>query len=201
LRFRQFTDTLLVMSGSRRAASPVARTIATALRSNRGVMRGAWRVLRLTLAIGAAGLVAFHAALLWDRIAGGQLLDPSIALRWALAMALCAALAALRSQGVPLARGRRALVVWLLVAVLHWSSEAAQPAVASGPDLASVIFVVPTVAAAALLGAGLVVSAHRAASLTPRFAFLSTVGSLADPAACAAQYRASSTRGPPLQTV
>ncbi len=76
-------------------------------------------LVRALLRLAAAGLVVFHGFLLWDRIASLTLLDPVIALRWGAAAALVLGLVRLQRAGVPLLSGRKALVVWSLVALLH----------------------------------------------------------------------------------
>jgi hypothetical protein len=67
----------------------------------------------------AAMLVVFHVALFCTHLSQGRLLEPAVALRWVFGLMLLGALWALRRGGVPLLWGRRALVVWVLVAVLH----------------------------------------------------------------------------------
>ncbi len=76
-------------------------------------------LVRTLLRIAAAALVVYHAVLLWDRVASLTLLDPVIALRWAAAAALAFGLVRMQLAGVPLLAGRRALIVWTLVALLH----------------------------------------------------------------------------------
>ncbi|MCP3961078.1 MAG: hypothetical protein GY719_24800 [bacterium] len=75
--------------------------------------------LRWLVGAAALGLVLYHVFLLWDRIASRALLDPQVAVRWGLAGLLLLAMAHLRRAGVPLLRGRKALAVWALVALLH----------------------------------------------------------------------------------
>ncbi len=69
--------------------------------------------------VAVASLVLLHVSILWARVTQGQLGEPIIAVRWAAALVLLLALVALRRRGVPLLWGRRALVFWLLVLVLH----------------------------------------------------------------------------------
>ena len=71
--------------------------------------------------LAAASLVVYHVVLLRDRVASLTLLDPAVALRWGAAIALVLGLLRLWSAGMPLLSGRRALVVWSLVALLHAS--------------------------------------------------------------------------------
>ncbi len=116
-----------------------------------GRSRSPWRLLRLgVLALGVAYLVALHAELLWQRIASQTLLEPWVALKWGAAAALVAALLRLRSAGVSLWRGRRAIVLWMLVLLLHagaavpTAEELAAPGGASG-----LLFVLPLCASVA----------------------------------------------------
>lgn len=76
------------------------------------------------LATGAALalLVAFHAWLLWTRLLDGGLLQPEVAARWLVGAMLTAAFVVLHRAGVSLVWGRRAVGLWLLVALLHVQS-------------------------------------------------------------------------------
>src|SRR5512142_695866 len=69
--------------------------------------------------VAVVSLVLLHVSILWARVTQGRLAEPVIALRWGAAFVLLFALVALRRRGVPLLWGRRALVFWLLVLVLH----------------------------------------------------------------------------------
>jgi hypothetical protein len=92
----------------------------------------AGRLARLAarLRLGAVALLlVFHAALFWSHLVDGRLFEPAVALRWGVGFLLLGLLAALRRVGVPVLYGRRALVVWVLVALLHVS--AAMPAASS----------------------------------------------------------------------
>jgi multisubunit Na+/H+ antiporter MnhB subunit len=123
-------------------------------RSRNRVARGARLALAASFAVSAVALVIFHLVLFWDQIADGRLLDPAVAVRWGVSALLLAALAALRRAGVPLLWGRRALVVWVLVALLHW---AAMPGgevdgmTHGGAQATQVLFELPIGGAAALL--------------------------------------------------
>jgi hypothetical protein len=95
----------------------------------RGTSGAALQFSRLAvwLRVGAAALLlVFHAALFWMHLLSGRLFEPAVALRWGVGLLLIGLLWVLRRGGVPLLWGRRALVVWLLVALLHVS--AARPA-------------------------------------------------------------------------
>ena len=76
-------------------------------------------MIRRTLSILSAALVAFHVWLLGDQIWRGALADPALLLRWALAAGLIGAIVALRRRGISLVRGRRSVAVWSLAALLH----------------------------------------------------------------------------------
>ncbi len=164
-----------------RPSQPVATSLMAGLgavvRPRTRIGRVAQQLLRTAAGAGVAGLVAFHGWLLWDRLAGGDLLDPGVAFRWSVAALLVLALAGLQRAGAPLVRGRRALVVWLLVALLHWSTgTTAAPTAALTSSPASVIFVLPTTGAAALMGLGLLaalIAARR--RTTPVFRCLCTL--------------------------
>lgn len=115
---------------------------------------GLWRALRLaSLALAAAYLVALHAELLWQRIASQTLLEPLVALRWLGAVGLVAGLAWMRRSGIPVWRGRRAVVFWMLVLLLHAGTAvpaagelAADLADAAGPGLLLVLPLCATLA-------------------------------------------------------
>jgi hypothetical protein len=76
-------------------------------------------------AVGAAGqlafglLVIFHVWLLWTHVVAGKAFEPQTALRWLVAVGVLAGFRALSRRGLPLLVGRRALVLWLLVVLLH----------------------------------------------------------------------------------
>jgi len=94
------------------------------------------RALALAAAVSAACLLGLlHLWLLGVRLAAGDFADPTVALRWAGASGLVAALVALRRRGVPLLWGRQALAFWVLVLLLHWN--AAGPAAEAGAPHAS----------------------------------------------------------------
>lgn len=81
---------------------------------------------RLSVAV----LVVFHAWLFWTQATDGKLFDADVALRWGLAGVLGVAFWSLHRLGLPLFRGRRAVVLWLLVILIHchavWTGDAGQ---------------------------------------------------------------------------
>jgi len=77
------------------------------------------RLLRWTARTAGAALVGFHAWLLASQWAAGRLVnDPALLLRWAAALVLAAALIWLGREGTSLV-SRKAIVIWLLAALLH----------------------------------------------------------------------------------
>ena len=123
-----------------------------------GVAGRAERLARLARVAGAAALLVFHVGLFWSHLSAGRLFEPAVALRWGIGLLLIGLLVGLRRVGVPLFRGRRALVVWLLVALLHVS--AAMPATsgsltADSPADSALSLVVLPPAAGLVLAAGL----------------------------------------------
>ena len=64
-------------------------------------------------------LFTFHGWLLCVHAVTGRLWDPATTSRWIAAAFILAGFMWLRRSGRPQARGRRALVLWLLVAMLH----------------------------------------------------------------------------------
>ena len=150
-----------------RVPFPAGIGLLAAFRSRSRVARSARTMLRFSVLAAGLVLTIFHVSLFWDRLVGGDLLDPSVALRWAGAGLIVSALVALRRFDVPLHRGRRAFSLWLLVALLHASSG-------SIPDAATdttiglqtgFIFVLPSTAA--LLGFSLLHSSIVRRRLAP----------------------------------
>lgn len=64
-------------------------------------------------------VVGLHGYLLWQRVADLTLFEPAVGLCWLIGLLLVAAVLRLRASGLSLLRGRRALVFWLVVLILH----------------------------------------------------------------------------------
>jgi hypothetical protein len=77
------------------------------------------RVASWTATSCALLLIGFHALIFWRHLLSGALADPGKGLAWAIGFVLFGFMVALRRAGVPLLWGRRALVVWIMVALLH----------------------------------------------------------------------------------
>jgi hypothetical protein len=80
------------------------------------------RLVKLASLGAVALLIAFHGWLLAGRLAEDRWREPEAALRWLASLALLSALLGLRRAGAPLIHGRRGLVFWALVVLLHWSA-------------------------------------------------------------------------------
>lgn len=76
-------------------------------------------MFRRMIAAAAAALALFHVWLFAGQALQGDLADPAKLARWLAAGLLLAALAGLYRAGVPLVRGRKAVAIWLLAALLH----------------------------------------------------------------------------------
>ncbi len=119
-------------------------------------------------------LVAFHAVLLGVHALDGRLLDPGTSVRWVLGGLLLAGFLALRRLGLPVWWGRKAVVLWLLVVLLHCQAAASNPQTADvwASFPAAVVTVVADASLAsvlALLGLlGLVLRRSRPAGPLPR---------------------------------
>lgn len=124
------------------------------------------------LSVGLAGVASavlglFHLLLLWQRVASQSLLEPTVLARWLGSIVLLAALIYLRRAGVPLLWGRRALVFWLLVLVLHLGVPGASAVPAGAHALDSgVLLVLPVIGATLVVGLWLA----RVAGAPARFA-------------------------------
>jgi hypothetical protein len=93
----------------------------TALQADRlvGIDWNFMRLLRWTARTAGAALVGFHAWLLATQWSAGRLFnDPALLMRWAAALVLAAALIWLGREGTSLV-SRKAIVIWLLAALLH----------------------------------------------------------------------------------
>ena len=83
------------------------------------------RLLRWIARTAGAALVGFHVWLLATQWESGRLADPALLLRWAAALVLAAALMWLGREGTSLV-SRKAVVIWLLAALLHGPAIAAR---------------------------------------------------------------------------
>lgn len=127
-------------------------------RANLRVAEASGLVLRALAKLATAVLVVFHLWLLWTHIVTGRLLEPDVLVRWAVAAVVAAALLALYRLHLSLFWGRRAVVLWLLVVLIHghaaWSGQT--PSVLSDalPEAVAALMPVGAVASALLLAVG-----------------------------------------------
>ena len=112
------------------------------------------RLLRWTARTAGAALIGFHVWLLASQWSAGRLVnDPALLLRWAAALVLAAALFWLGREGTSLV-SRRAIVIWLLAALLHAPAVAGRAGDASGlqtlPETAATLLIQTTAVIGAL---------------------------------------------------
>jgi hypothetical protein len=139
------------------------------------------RVIRRTLGFAgmaaAAGLAVFHAGLLWTQAAAGRLREPGLALRWIAAALVLGAIFHHRRAGATLLRGRRGLVLCVVVALLHGNAMTPaemDPGAAAGVTEALLALPAASVPLALSLGlALLLLAAMRRLVKAPALAFAS----------------------------
>jgi hypothetical protein len=131
-------------------------------------------IARATLKTTGALLVVFHLWLFARDAWAGQLLDFGLLARWTVAAGLVWGLAVLRRQGASMVRGRKAVAIWVLAALLHGPALAGRVAV---PDLpvapVAAAWLVPAIvgtaaAAGLLILLGLAGSWRQRLALAPR---------------------------------
>jgi hypothetical protein len=110
-------------------------------------------MIRRTTTIAGGLLVLFHAWLLASQLWEGQLVEPDLALRWMIAAGLVAALAGLRRSGASMFWGRKAVAIWLLAALLHGPTVAAERTGVESPALPEVVTAILQIAAASAIAA------------------------------------------------
>lgn len=148
-----------------------------------------------------AVLTAFHAWLFWVHATTGRLLDPATAFRWFAGALILCGFVAMRRLGGPLLWGRKALVFWLLVVLLHCSAVGAElngPAAGMIPESVSVLVVqIATAAPGVLLGLGLLSLLARRHGARPRALPLAAVRGFACGTPLAGHVFRFSPRPPP----
>ncbi|MDA1306181.1 MAG: hypothetical protein O2917_02815 [Acidobacteria bacterium] len=76
-------------------------------------------MMRRSLTIAGIALAVFHVWLFAGQVWSGAIGDPGLLVRWLVAAGLIVGLAALKRQGESLVRGRKAVAMWVLAALLH----------------------------------------------------------------------------------
>lgn len=121
--------------------------------------------------VGLGGLIGlFHGWLLVSQLWAGQLADPGLVLRWAVAGGLLTALVGLHRTGRSMVWGRGAIAIWLLAALLHAPAVAGDRIAQESPALPETVTAVLQIAAASVivgLGLLLIASIGRAGSASP----------------------------------
>lgn len=112
------------------------------------------RIARIALTGVAVLLVGFHGWVLAGQLAGGELAEPGVGLRWALAALVVAALAVTYRRGDGLF-GRRTIAIWALAALLHGPAAAGPAETLAGAALPGASVLAVQVAAAASVTLGL----------------------------------------------
>jgi hypothetical protein len=102
------------------------------------------RMIRASLAVAGAVLVAFHGWLFAAQIAAGRLEDPWLIFRWIAAATLVASLVAVRRGGASIF-GKKGIAIWVLAALLHG------PAIASNLQTDFNSFALPETVATSVL--------------------------------------------------
>lgn len=72
----------------------------------------------------AAYLLYLHSFLLAERLSDLSIFEPVVAVKWIASLLILAVLLKFRLAGIPLLKGRKALVVWMLVLLLHCQTSA-----------------------------------------------------------------------------
>ena len=134
-------------------------------------------VRRLAAALGGL-LVLFHLWLFGSQLLDGRLTEVGPILRWLMALGLVAALAGLHRSGASLVKGRTAVAIWLLAALLHAPAIAGHTSGHDSPALAEVVTTLAQIASASVaLGLGLALLAGLLRRLAaPRLVMARAVG-------------------------
>jgi hypothetical protein len=85
------------------------------------------RLIRLSLAVAGAALIAFHGWLFAGQLAAGRLEDPWLVFRWIAAGLLIGGLVAVRRRDSSIF-GRKSVAIWVLAALLHGPAISNLPA-------------------------------------------------------------------------
>ena len=144
----------------------------------------------------------FHGWLLWTHLASGRFSEPAVVLRWTVGVLLFSGFLALRGIGAPVLFGRKAVVLWLLVFMLHVFAAAptseTTPRVATLPgSVVELLTQIGGSAVAAALGLALVVRLGRGLKIVLRDLRLDAVLATAARAPKAGHGLAVAPRPPP----
>jgi hypothetical protein len=132
---------------------------------------------RIAAALGGL-LVLFHLWLFVSQLLDGRLTELGPVLRWLMAAGLVTALAGLHRNGASLFRGRKAVSIWLVAALLHGPAIAGGAVTHESPAVADVVIALVQISAASVaLGLGLLLLAGLLRRLfSPRLVIARAVG-------------------------
>jgi len=137
-------------------------------------------MLRRLLSGAGLALGLFH-VWLFARQASAGTLTPETAAKWAAAAALVAAFGALYRQGVPLLRGRKAVAIWVLAALLHAPAIGERLESLETPAIPEAAITLLVAAAAPLAGLLLLLWIARASAPIPALQYVAAAS--VDPSA------------------
>ncbi len=158
-------------------------------------------MVRKALSVGALLLALFHVGLFLDDLLAGQLADPSLVLRWLIAIALVWGLASLRRRGVSLWFSREAVAIWAMAVLLHGPAVAGRIDALDVPMPAVAAVLAQAAVSAAALGWILLVvfcgAASRRRLSAPSIGWTAVAGVGPIGALSAAARRSFASRPPP----
>lgn len=154
--------------------------------------------MRRSLTIAGIALAVFHVWLFAGQVWSGAIGDPGLLVCWLVAAGLIVGLAALKRQGESLVRGRKAVAMWVLAALLHGPAVTTRLHTDVPPIPEVVVTLAQTIATlGTLIGLGWFLAGRR---FRPRHLFV-VLGRLADgpfvPACPSAAGVAFAPRPPP----
>ena len=167
------------MARQAETASALGRNVAGFFRSGSGLSRAGWRVLRGAGVLAFAALAVFHVSLLWSRLADGQLLDSlrRRALAWRRCPDRRPGRASTPRRVARCGPSRAGGLAPCRLPALEREAGGSAVADDGQPSTSDLIFVVPSTAAAALVGLGLLVATFAASRVRrPALACLCTTG-------------------------
>ena len=116
-------------------------------------------MFRRTLISGVVLLALFHGWLFGSQVWDGQLADLGLLARWTVAGGLFLGLMSLRRQGRSVVRGRKAVAIWLLAALLHGPAIGDRVGSDSVPAVPEIVAVLTSATLAGCVALGLVLLA------------------------------------------
>lgn len=137
-----------------------------------------WQMMaRKTLTLVGVVLAVFHVWLFAGQVWHGQLADLALVSRWVIAGGLVAGLLNLQRRGLSMIRGRHAVAIWLLAALLHGPAlardlDVVTPAI---PEVMATVVQVVTTLAVVGLTFGLIAGLRRRQPHAPGLRFVELI--------------------------